>query len=308
MLGHKRPFIVAAIPAYNEEKSIAKVILLTRKYVDVVIVGDDGSTDMTGEIARALNAIVIRNEKNKGKGYTLKKLFQEALKIGADTVVTLDADGQHDPNYIPKLIEPITKGQADIVIGSRYQGTPPDKISLYRRIGLRIIGLIHKPFIKGVKDTQSGYRAYTRKVVETLARELQTTGYGTETEQVYLAKKYNWRIVEIPVTITYETEKPSKKHPVRHATEILASLLKLVTHEKPLLLLGLPGTLLTLIGFASATYVVWMFNQTRYFSIPATLIAIAFTFTGILLIIASLILYTIANLRKHLAKAQETTK
>jgi len=290
--------VIAVIPAYNEEKTIAKVVLQTKKYVDTVVVGDDGSNDMTGEIARALGAIVIRNNGNKGKGYTLKRLFMKALELGADIVVALDADGQHDPRHIPRLIEPLINGQADMAIGSRYAGLPPRKIPLYRRIGLKIIGLFHKPVIREIKDTQSGYRAYTRKVVETLARELQTTGYGTETEQVYLAKKYNWRIIEVPVTITYETEKPSKKHPVRHATEILASLLKLVTHEKPLLLLGLPGTLLTLIGFASATYVVWMFNQTRYFSIPATLIAIAFTFIGTLLVIASLILYAIANIRK----------
>jgi len=290
--------IVAVIPAFNEERTIARIVLLTKRYVDIVIVGDDGSSDMTGEIARALGAVVIRNERNRGKGYTIKRLFAKALELGADIVVALDADGQHDPRYIPRLIEPLINGQADIAIGSRYAGLPPRKIPLYRRIGLKIIGLFHRPVIKEVKDTQSGYRAYTRKVVETLARELETTGYGTETEQVYLARKHSWRIIEVPVTITYETEKPSKKNPVRHATEILASLLKLVTHERPLLLLGLPGAILTLVGFASATYVVWMFNKTRYFSIPATLIAIAFTFIGILLVIASLILYAIANLRR----------
>ena len=290
--------VVAVIPAYNEERSIAKVVLQVRRFVDVVLVGDDGSNDMTGEIAEALGALVVRNDKNRGKGYTLKRLFAKALELGADIVVALDADGQHDPRYIPKLIEPLINGQADMVIGSRYSGLPPKGIPLYRRIGLKIVGLFHKPVIREVKDTQSGYRAYSRRVVETLARELQTTGYGTETEQLFLARKRNWRIVEVPVTITYGTEKPSKKHPVRHATEILANLLKLVTHEKPLLLLGLPGTVLTLIGFASATYVVWVFNQTRYFSVPATLIAIAFTFIGILLVIASLILYAIANLRR----------
>jgi len=291
--------VVAVIPAYNEERSIAKVVLQVRRFVDVVLVGDDGSSDMTGEIAEALGALVLRNDVNRGKGYTLKRLFAKALELGADIVVTLDADGQHDPKYIPKLIEPLINGRADMVIGSRNVGQPPKGIPLYRRIGLKIVGLFHKPIIREIKDTQSGYRAYSRRVIETLSRELQVTGYGTETEQLFLARKHSWRIVEVPVTITYETEKPSKKHPVRHATEILANLLKLVTHEKPLLLLGLPGTILTLIGFASATYVVWIFNQTRYFSIPATLIAIAFTFIGVLLVIASLILYAIANLRKH---------
>ena len=290
--------IVAIIPAYNEERTIAKVILLAKKYVDAIIVGDDGSTDMTGEIAKALGAVVVRNDKNRGKGYTLKRLFNKAIELGATIVVTLDADGQHDPKYIPKLVEPLINGQADMVIGSRYGRLKPRKMPFYRRIGLKIIGLFHKPMVKEVNDTQSGYRAYTKRVVEILARELQTTSYGTETEQVYLAKKYSWRIMEVPVVITYETEKPSKKHPIRHATEILASLLKLVTLERPLLLLGLPGTTLTLLGFVSATYVIWVFNETRYFSVPATLIAIAFTFIGALLIIAALILYAISNIKK----------
>ena len=298
--GSRKPFIVAVIPAFKEEKNIAKVVLLTKKYVNLVIVGDDGSDDMTGEIAEALGAMVVRNDRNMGKGYTLKRLFNEALRLGADIVVALDADGQHDPSYIPKLIEPIIKGQADMVVGSRYQGIPPDKVPLYRRIGLKIIGLFHKPVIKEVKDTQSGYRAYHRKVVEVLAKVLQTTGYGTETEQLFLAKKYNWRVVEVPVSITYATENSSKKHPIKHGIEIISNLLKLVTEEKPIQLLGLPGIVLVLIGFIAATYTIWLFNQTRYFSVPATLIAIAFTFIGMLLVIAALILYAIMNLRRRI--------
>jgi len=290
--------VVAVIPAYNEEHSIAKVVLQVKKYVDVVIVGDDGSTDMTGEIAGALGAVVVRNDENMGKGYTLKRLFAKALEMGADIVVALDADGQHDPSYIPRLIEPLIKGSADIAVGSRYIGLQPRKMPLYRRIGLKMIGLFHKPVVKGVRDTQSGYRAYSRKVLEVLARELQVAGYGTETEQLYLASKYGWRIVEVPVAISYDVEKPSKKHPLKHGSEILISLLELVTWERPLLLLGLPGLIVTLLGIASATYVVWVFNETRYFSIPATLMAIAFTFTGILLVIASLILYSIKSLRR----------
>jgi len=292
-----KPYVVAVIPAFNEEKSIAKVLLLVKKYVDLVIVGDDGSDDMTGEIARALGAIVIRNDRNMGKGYTLKRLFNEALKLGADIIVALDADGQHDPNYIPKLIEPIINGEADIVIGSRYRGVPPDGIPLYRKIGLKIIGLLHKPAIKGVRDTQSGYRAYNRRVVEALAKKIQTRGYGTETEQLYIARKYNWRIVEIPITVTYAVRNPSKRHPLKHGMEIIGGLLRIVIEERPLLLLGVPGTILLLIGLGAAIYVAWLFNQTRYFSIPVTLIALGFTFVGSMIIIAAMILYAIARMR-----------
>jgi glycosyltransferase involved in cell wall biosynthesis len=232
----------------------------------------------------------------------LKRLFDEALRLGADIVVTLDADGQHDPSYIPKLVEPVVQEQADIVIGSRYLGLPPDRIPLYRKIGLKIIGLFHKPVIRGVKDTQSGFRAYHRKVVEVLAKELQTMGYGTETEQLFLAKKYNWQILEVPVSITYATERPSKKHPIKHGMEIVRDLLRLVTEERPLLVLGVPGTLLFVVGLVTAVYAVWIFNHTRYFSVPLTLISIAFIFLGTLLEITALVLYALSNVKRALLK------
>ncbi len=289
--------IIAVIPAYNEEYTIAKVILQTKKYVDVVMVGDDGSSDMTGEIARALGAIVIDNGRNRGKGHTLKRLLNEALSRGADIVVALDADGQHDPSYIPKLIEPIILGQADIVIGSRYLDVPPDRIPLYRKIGLKVIDLFHKPVIKGVKDTQSGYRAYSRKVVEVLAKELRIQGYGTETEQLFIVRKNNWKVIEIPIRINYKTKNPSKKNPFTQGLEIIQSLIKLTVEERPLLILGTSGFLFTLFGLSVAAYTIWVFNKMRYFFIPIALAAIASTLTGILLIVASLILHAISNLR-----------
>lgn len=106
-------------------------------------------------------------------------------------------------------------------------------------------------------------------------------------------------MIEVPVEISYETEKPNKKNPLKHGLEIISNLLKLVTEERPILLLGMPGLILTAIGLAAAIYTVWIFNQTRYFSIPITLIALGFTLIGALLVITSLILYAIANIRRH---------
>jgi len=129
----KKPYIVACIPAYNEGLTIAKVILKARKHVDKVIVCDDGSTDMTAEIAEALGAEVIRHKRNMGYGAAIGSLFRRAREIGADVMVTLDADGQHDPDYIPRLIKPIIKGEADIVIGSRFLGGDVE-VPTYRRM------------------------------------------------------------------------------------------------------------------------------------------------------------------------------
>ena len=92
-LSKDRPFVVVAIPAFNVEKSIAKVVLEAQKYVDVVVVCDDGSEDFTGEIAERLGADVVRHERNLGEGAALRSLFDAGRKISADVLVTLDADG-----------------------------------------------------------------------------------------------------------------------------------------------------------------------------------------------------------------------
>jgi len=115
-----KPFIIACIPAYNEEATIAKVIIQTQKYVDKIIVCDDGSSDLTGLIAERLGAEVIRHERNLGKGAALRSLFKKAKELKAEIIVTLDADFQHDAADIPKLIKPILDGEADVVVGSRY--------------------------------------------------------------------------------------------------------------------------------------------------------------------------------------------
>jgi len=116
----KRPFIIACIPAFREDASIARVIVKTLRYVDRVIVCDDGSPDMTAEIAERLGVEVIRHERNLGYGAALCSLFKRARELDPDVMVTLDADLQHDPDEIPKVLSPILRSEADVVIGSRF--------------------------------------------------------------------------------------------------------------------------------------------------------------------------------------------
>jgi len=112
--------IVAVLPAFNEQRTIAEVILKTEKNVDRVVVVDDGSSDLTAEVAERLGATVIRHKRNIGYGAALRSGFEHALKLNPKVVVTLDTDGQHDPNEIPNLVKPILEGKADVVIGSRF--------------------------------------------------------------------------------------------------------------------------------------------------------------------------------------------
>ncbi len=133
-----KPFIVACIPVKDEENSIAKVIVKTMKYVDHVIICDDGSKDLTADIAEKLGSEVVRHERNLGYGAALGSLFSMARKE-ADIMVTIDGDDQHDPDDIPRLVEPIISGEADIVIGSRFLNSSKDSAPGYRQVGIKII-------------------------------------------------------------------------------------------------------------------------------------------------------------------------
>ena len=115
-----KPFVVVGIPAFNEENTIARVVLEAQKYADVVVVCDDGSSDLTCEIAERLGTDVVKHERNLGYGAAIKSLFERARALDADVLVTLDADGQHDPQEIPKVVWPVANCVADVVIGSRF--------------------------------------------------------------------------------------------------------------------------------------------------------------------------------------------
>lgn len=299
---YKRPRIVACIPAFKEEATIARVILSAQKYVDHVFVCDDGSPDMTAEIAEKLGASVIRHERNMGKGSAIKTLLNEAYRYGADIIVLLDADGQHDPSEIPMLMKPIEEGQADFVIGSRYL-SKWNKIPLYRKVGLKIIDYLLRRSVKiPINDTQCGFRAISRKALEALS-SFDSKGFGVESEMLAMAVKNGIRVVEVPVSVRYAGLKTtSKRSPLRHGGELVSTLLRLVTEERPLKYLGLPGIAFTCIGIFLSLYLLWIFNLTRYFSIPISVLAAGTLMLGLLLIIASIILHGLKRINERLSK------
>jgi glycosyltransferase involved in cell wall biosynthesis len=199
----KKSRVIVIIPAYNEAHSIEEVIRKTRELSTLVIVVDDGSNDGTSEVCRSMNVKVIRNSRRMGKGIALKRGIIEAIKYDPDIVVTLDADGQHDPFDVPKLLEPILNSEADIVIGSRYFEAAMRELPQQRRIGLSVINRLNTLLTStDVKDSQSGFRAYDKSVIEKIVA-YTSTGYGVETEQLALADSYGFRIVEVPVKINY---------------------------------------------------------------------------------------------------------
>lgn len=283
--------VTVCIPAYNEERSIGMVVKKALSYVDKVIVCDDGSNDNTAKEAELNGASIIKHEKNKGKGAALKSLFESVLKTDGDIVVTIDGDGQFLPEEIPKLITPIKEDRADIVIGYRFDKNT--EMPSYRKFGNKMLDRVTNlaadlPF----RDTQSGFRAYSRNVIEQI--QFSTDGFGVDSEILINASRKKFRILEEKITVLYDTGgKTSTKNPVAHSGEVISSLIEHVALKHPLKFLGIPGIILIGVGILFSIIVLTTFNTTRYFSIPFTLVSIGTLLIGIIFLLISILLFSI---------------
>jgi glycosyltransferase involved in cell wall biosynthesis len=225
------PSIVAGIPAYNEEKTIAEVVLKAGCHVGKVLVCDDGSKDRTRVVARENGADVLEHEKNMGYGATMQTLFGKARELDADVLVVFDGDGQHDPDEIPELVKPVLEGRADIVIGSRFINGARMNVPLYRRMGILLITLLTKIFSGyAISDAQSGFRTFNRKALEEL--KISEDGWGSSVEVFFRARDVGLRILEVPVDCDYEGyPKALKCDPLRQGISIVASIFNYAIHK-----------------------------------------------------------------------------
>ncbi len=282
---------IACIPVFNEEGVIGEVVKKTLSHVDKVIVCDDGSSDNTFQEAKNAGAEVLKHEKNLGKGAAMRTLFEHVKKIQADVIVTMDGDGQFLPEEIPQLIIPILEKKSDIVIGYRFDDT--DEMPAYRKFGNKMLDKITNlaadlPF----RDTQSGFRAYSKNAIEQI--EFVDNGFGADSEILVNASKKGLKISEKKVTVLYNTgRRTSTKNPISHTTGVVYSLIELIALEKPLRYLGIPGVVLIIIGIIYSGVVVTIFNETRYFSLPSTMVALGSLMIGLILLLTSLILFVI---------------
>jgi len=294
--------IVACIPAYNEEKTIAKVVLLAQQQVDKVVVCDDGSVDMTADIAKKLGARVVRHPNRMGYGAAIKTLFNEARELNADVMVTLDADGQHDPREIGALLGPILKDEADIMIGSRFLKGSSSDIPTYRRFG---IGLINKLSGKtkeggGLSDAQSGFRAYNKKAIHSL--RLSESGMGLSAEVLLKAKGNGLRLREVPTGCLYKGLETSTQNAITHGMSVVFSIIRIVVEEKPLFFLGIPGVISLLFGVFFGLWMLQIYAARGVIETNIALASIAFVLIGFFAIFTAITLYAIARL----AKKQQT--
>jgi len=216
--------IVALIPAYNEENRISDVIEQANRYVQKVIVCDDGSSDSTFSLSVQAGAEVVRHSQNMGYGAALRSLFLKASTIPADAFVTVDSDGQHDASFIPALTEPIIKGEADLVIGSRFLSEKLDYTSLVRRMAIKLITrLCDLRDRYGFTDLQSGFRAYNRKALAVTCPLRR--GMGASIEIIRRATISRLKIREIPVPIYYDGDNTPLLSSALQFFEVLRSTL-----------------------------------------------------------------------------------
>lgn len=233
-----RPKVLAAIPCFNEQNFIGDVVTRARKYVDKVIVIDDGSTDDTAKVAQTAGAEVIRHETRKGAGAATKSGFEAARRSNADILVTLDGDGQHNPDDIPQLLAPILNNEADLVIGSRFlpptqqtqqtlrtQGTPQTPIPRYRKFGIDVITWLYNlgSEVK-VSDSQSCFRAHSRRLIDAI--NITEDGFGFSVQVLIQVRRKSFTIKEVPISCLYHPQ-GSSLNPVVHGLGVALTVIKL---------------------------------------------------------------------------------
>jgi len=286
--------IAVGLPAYNEEKNIASIIAKLEKITNFIIVCDDGSSDLTGSIASKMGAIVISHEKNMGYGAAIRSLFLKAQELDVDVLVTFDADGQHDVNDINKVVEPISNKTADLVIGSRFLDDAEDEIPSYRKTGIKVITKITNTSLKEkIKDSQSGFRAYSKDVLTKIIPS--DYGMGVSSEILIKASKNDFRIAEVPIRISYEGD-TSTHHPVSHGVSVIMSTLKFISIEHPLKFYGIPGIAFLIVGLFFTVWTLQLFSETREIITNISLLAIGTIIFGTMLMMTSIILYSVVNL------------
>ena len=286
---------IVCIPAYNEEIKINDVVKKSLPYADKVIVCDDGSTDDTAALAKKAGAVVISHEKNQGYGATISTLFDYCRKNNAEIMVTLDGDGQHNPDQIPDLINVILKHKVDVVIGAR--SLRDDKnLPSYRKTGIKIItSTINSATNLKVTDSQSGFRAYSKEAIN-LIRPTES-GMAVSTEILVKISNNGLSMAEVPITVSYIGD-TSTEHPVTHGTHVIGSTLKYVSIKHPMYFYGLPGILLFISGLIMGVsfldgYLDPAAPKILYGLMLGSIISVLL---GSMMIITSILLFSMANL------------
>jgi len=285
--------IIVGIPAFNEEKNIAVLIIQLKKIADKIIVCNDGSTDLTSKIAEELGATMINHKKNLGYGAAIRSIFLKSKDLGGDILVTFDADGQHRIEDINRVINPIINGESDLVIGSRFLDESAKEVPRYRKAGIKLITKITNATIKKqLTDSQSGFRAYSKKVLNEL--NPSELGMGISTEILIKASAKNFRISEVPIKIVYDGD-TSTHNPISHGSSVLLSTIKFTSIEHPLKFYGIPSMIFFAIGLLFTSLSIEYYADIGRLNTNLTLIGAGSILIAVVLLLTGILLYSLVS-------------
>ncbi|WP_049972783.1 glycosyltransferase family 2 protein [Haladaptatus cibarius] len=299
--------VVVGIPAYNEMNTVSSVVAESSVYASEVVVVDDGSSDDTADAARRAGATVVQHETNRGYGAALKTAFAEADKRRADHLVILDADGQHDTTDIRRLVETQQETDADVVIGSRFDGGSKTEMPLYRRFGLSVVNFLTNLSMGVVRprsrihDTQSGFRAYSDRAIRTLAHDDAIGNrMDASTDVLYHCYHHDYSFEEIGTTIDYDVEDASSHNPVSHGLILVRNILKTVERERPIMSLGVPGFFCSFVGLGFGYWTFSNYLQSGTFPLGLAIVSAFTLLAGILSCFTAIILHALnSTLQNH---------
>ena len=285
--------IIIGIPAFNEEKNIASIITKLMNITDSIIVCNDGSSDLTSEIAEKMGAVVINHEKNLGYGGAIRSIFLKAKELDGDILVTFDADGQHRIEDIENVTTPIINQEAELVIGSRFLDDSEKEVPQYRKVGIKVITKITNASIKQkLTDSQSGFRAYSKKVVDEL--NPSELGMGISTEILIKASSKNFKILEVPIKILYSGD-TSTHNPISHGSSVILSTIKYTSIEHPLKFYGIPSVIFFIVGLSFTYLSAQYYAEIGRLNTNLTIVAAGTILIAVVLLITSILLYSLVS-------------
>lgn len=296
---------LVAIPAYNEAATIADVVARASAHADEVLVIDDGSKDKTAARALDAGATVVQHEFNRGYGAALKTAFQQAAAAKVDQLVVIDGDGQHNPHDISQLVGTLRETGADIVVGSRFSQGSKTKVPLYRRLGITVVNWLTNLSLGAVRprsqisDTQSGFRAYGRRAIDSLAADPSLgNGMGVSTDIIHHAHSHNYDIAEVGTTMHYDVTNGNSHNPLEHGYALVRNLLLTVERKRPVLFLGVPGFLSVFTGLVLGYMAMALYLERYTLPVGLALAAMFFFLTGIFAGFTGMILHALKQMNE----------
>lgn len=280
---------LALIPCYNEQQTVASLVQKTKPYVDTVLVVDDGSSDNTPRVAQQAGAVVLSHVQNKGKGAAIKTGFAYALEQGFDDVVTMDGDGQHDPDEIPVILSELRSNGHDLVIGTRFGSST--EMPVWRKLGKRVLDYATGFGTGGfVTDSQSGFRGFNKKAVQTLVPLLTGDAFSVESEELIKAHEKGLQMGSTRVSCKYHGLETSTKKPTSHGLSVLRCIIKILLEKHPLLFIGVPALMCLLLGLATGLYTMKYYYTFQVVLIPFAVLVGTFVLMGVLGMVVAVVL------------------